>query len=85
MRTAKKIIDEIERLPAKERRHVLRHLERSLLVPQTKTRTKLRPLRKGPYAALLDVAGTAHSDESDVSTDKYRHLGVVYGDNHELT
>jgi len=37
------------------------------------------PARLG-YAALLELAGTAHSDCDDVSQDKLRHLGEAYAD-----
>ena len=37
----------------------------------------------GRYARLLALAGTMHSDYTDVSTDKYKHLAEIYADNHE--
>jgi hypothetical protein len=86
MWTAKRIIEELERLPSKERRLVLRHLEQSLTYPAPQVkRAKPRRLRRAPYAALLELAGTAHGNHKDVSTDKYRHLAAAYGDTHEPT
>jgi hypothetical protein len=29
------------------------------------------------------MVGTAHSDYTDVSSNKYKHLGEIYADNHE--
>jgi hypothetical protein len=33
--------------------------------------------------AFLALGGTAHSDDADVSGDKYRHLAEIYADRHE--
>ena len=35
---------------------------------------------KGPYASLLALAGTGHTDFPDVSTRKGKHLAAVYAD-----
>jgi len=87
MGSTKKIIDEIRRLSVRDRRIVLKHLE------QLKTKSnagRRRPLARPhkakarPYGALLDLAGQAHSNEVDVSTDKYRHLAAAYADNHDI-
>jgi hypothetical protein len=84
MRRARDIIEDIERLSIKDRRRVLRHLEQSLTRSRRhKPPLKRRPSGRGPYVALLELAGTAHSDHSDVSTDKYRHLAAAYADTHE--
>jgi hypothetical protein len=32
---------------------------------------------------LPALAGTIHSDYTDVSGDKYKHLAEIYADNHE--
>jgi hypothetical protein len=37
----------------------------------------------GRYARLLALGGTMHSDHTDVSGDKYKHLAEIYADNHE--
>jgi hypothetical protein len=36
--------------------------------------------RARSYQALLALAGTAHADVVDVSTDKYAHLAAAYAD-----
>jgi hypothetical protein len=80
MSIARKIMEEIERLPAKDRRKILRQLERSLASDSRKKdkREGRRRSTAGPYTALLEIAGTAHGESGDVSTDKYHHLASVY-------
>ncbi len=34
-----------------------------------------------PAPRLLSIVGTAHSEATDVSSDKLKHLGDAYGDN----
>jgi hypothetical protein len=85
MASTNKIIEEIGRLSLRDRRIVLKHLE------QLKTKSsagRVRPVAKPrkakvrPYGALLDLAGRAHSEVADVSTDKYRYLAAAYEDTH---
>jgi hypothetical protein len=85
MTSTKKIIEEIRRLSDRDRRIVIRHLEQLRAKPSTGTgRAAPRPrARVRPYASLLEIAGRAHSNEVDVSTDKYRHLAAAYADNHD--
>jgi hypothetical protein len=80
MSTAKKIIEEIEQLPPSDRRKILTHLERSATRRSSPEKTAgARPTkRKGPYAALLEMAGTGQGDHVGVSGDKYRHLASAY-------
>lgn len=85
MTSTKKIIEEIRRLSARDRRTVIKHLEQLKTTPRTVGR---RPTVRGanrarPYAALIELAGVAHGDHDNVSTDKYRHLAAVYADSHE--
>jgi hypothetical protein len=112
MRTVEHIVEEIRRLPAKDRRELLvvlreltgngranRRRKRTATItnpyktpPADAMRERARtgrgkPLAKserpGPYAMSLALAGTAHSNYTDVSTDKYRHLAEIYADRHE--
>ncbi len=86
MTSTKKIIEEIRRLSARERRIVIKHLEQLKSKPGAGTarRSGMRRTRGSrPYAALVELAGTAHGNFDDVSTEKYRHLAEVYGDPHE--
>ncbi|MEO0375964.1 MAG: hypothetical protein AAF329_15330 [Cyanobacteria bacterium P01_A01_bin.17] len=34
----------------------------------------------GGYSSLLNLAGSAHSDDQDVSENKQQHLGEIYGE-----
>ena len=88
MASTKKIIDEIARLSARDRRIVLKHLQQPKTKSSTGRRRASAPPHKAkvrPYGALLDLAGCAQSNEVDVSTDKYRHLAAAYADNHDAT
>jgi hypothetical protein len=42
--------------------------------------TVAQAVRGRRYDALLALAGTAHADARDVSSDKYAHLAVAYAD-----
>ncbi len=87
MASTKKIIEAIDRLSARDRRIVLKHLEQSRTRSGTDARRPPIPTRKAmrPYGPLLDLAGQAHSSCTDVSTDKYRHLAAVYADTHDAS
>jgi hypothetical protein len=74
---ATKLFDLARKLPPRERRRLVSALEGSLL-PSAAAR---RPGRRGPgCASLLALAGTAHADASDVSSNKYAHLADIYAD-----
>ena len=86
MTSTKKIIEEIRRLSARDRRIVIKHLEQLKSKPGTGTRRRpavRRARTDRPYAALIELAGTAHGDFDDVSADKYRHLASAYANTHE--
>ena len=86
MSSTKKIIEEIGRLSARNRRIVLNHLQQLKTKSSTSGRRSSAPSHKAkarPYAMLLDLAGQAHSRHVDVSTDKYRHLAAAYANNHD--
>jgi hypothetical protein len=72
---AQRIIERARRLPARERRRVVSALEASLAKSPTST-----ALGGDPTRGLLALAGTAHADVVDVSTDKYAHLAAAYAD-----
>jgi hypothetical protein len=87
MASTKRLIEEIRRLSARDRRVVIKHLEQLKATPSMRTGRAVarQKQRARPYAALLELAGRAHSNEVDVSTDKYRHLAATYADNHDAT
>jgi hypothetical protein len=67
------LIEEALQLPASDRLRLIEAVERSV-----EGETVAGPLASGSYAPLVALAGTAVSDFSDVSTDKYRHVAEAY-------
>jgi len=67
------LLEQVKRLSAEEQKELARRLQRSVT-----ERRASRPAAAGPYASLLELAGTADSDFRDVSGDKKKHLGAIY-------
>ena len=65
------------KLPAGERRRLLKRLEASFSEDKA-CHTRARR----SYSALLALSGTAHTNFPDVSENKERHLGEIYADDH---
>ena len=88
MEKLERIIEQARQLPVNSRRKLIAELKKSLTngkrtaKPATR-RAKEKPRGAGPYATSLALAGTAHSDYTDVSSDKYKHLADIYADTHE--
>jgi hypothetical protein len=76
--SAQRIIEQAKRLPVRDRRRVVTALEASLARPAALANRSKRGDRS--YRALLALAGTAHSDTTDVSGNKYAHLAAAYAD-----
>jgi hypothetical protein len=74
MNTVEAIIEQARQLLPQERRQLVEKLEQ-LLVEESEG----QPF-EGPYARSLALAGTASSDFTDVSADKYKHLAEAYAD-----
>lgn len=74
MHTVEDIIEQAHRLSPKDRRRLIEELEDSLAAEPGKEQF----LPEGPYARSLALAGTAHTDFTDVSADKYQHLAEAY-------
>ena len=74
------LVKEAAKLSTQDRKRLLEELERSL---NEETSVPGAPASAGPYARTLALAGTFHSDHTDVSTNKYEHLGEIYADDHE--
>lgn len=74
MRSIDEILELARQLPPEDRRRLLDKLEDSLVEEEP---VPSEMSAEGPYAALLEMAGTAHSDFTDVSTDKYKHVGAA--------
>jgi hypothetical protein len=106
VRTVEHIVEEIRRLPGKDRRKLMLALREVLKsgngaakgrgrrgarisnpykpLPVAGSaghrRAPVKTARQGPYAMSLALAGTMHSDLTDVSTDKYKHVAEACAD-----
>jgi len=81
MRTADEILEDARRLPVAERKRLAKALEEELsLEPATE---KQEAKRVAGYKSLLAIAGSLHSEHTDVSADKYKHLAELHADDHE--
>ncbi len=78
MDPVQQILEMARRLPAKDRERLVSELRQDSLATE-EPRTHGEPT-EGPYAALLEMAGSAHSDFEDVAVDKYKHLGDTFRD-----
>jgi hypothetical protein len=76
MRATDKIIAEAKRLPAAERRRVAQALLPKPRKASSPRRAPKKMSAKGPYASWLKLAGTGHSEHTNLSTDKYKHIDV---------
>jgi hypothetical protein len=85
MEKLERIIEQARRLSPRDQRKLIAALNRSRADGKIRPRQSRKRVAsaKGPYAALLELAGTAHSDYHDVSSDKYKHLAEIYADLHE--
>ena len=80
MHTVRELVEEAKRLPAPERRRLLVEIEDSLQKDDKPAGVAQSASR---YSRTLALAGTMHAGYTDVSSDKYKHLGQIYADNHE--
>lgn len=80
MRTVEEIVEEIKLLSPQER---LRLLEEIKVLGQDESAAE--EARLAAFDAFLKLAGTAEVDDTDVSSDKYKHLADIYSDTHELS
>jgi hypothetical protein len=74
MRTVDDLLEKARRLPPKARRELRDKLDESL----SSRGVDSEPEEEGPYAALLDLAGTAHAKDNDVARNKNMHLAHIY-------
>lgn len=72
MSKVEELFEQAKRLSTDEREELARRLRRTV------TRRSRGAAADGPYAALLELAGTAQSDARDVSRSKKKHLGAIY-------
>jgi len=75
MRTIDKILRQARELSPEERRELVDTLEEGMADEPASGSEAARQAALGRWLAL---AGTGHSDFTDVSSDKYKHLAAVY-------
>ena len=82
MHTVHEIVEEAKLLPVPDRRRLLHAIEDSLAKDEEREAVSVPP--GGRYARLLALAGTMHSDHTDVSGDKHKHLAEIYATTRSL-
>jgi hypothetical protein len=73
MPTLEELLEQAKHLPPKDRRRLIAELEDSIAEP-----AEAPPRRSRGLAMFIAMAGTAHSDFTDVSTNKGKHLAEIY-------
>jgi hypothetical protein len=79
MRSVRDLADQAKQLSVEERRQLIEELVRDLAPAEPPS----AEARQAGLERWLALAGTGHSDYTDVSTDKYKHLAEIYADNHD--
>ena len=77
MRSVDDILKRASQLPPEERRKLIDSLEEGLADEQA---SSAGAAHESVLERWLARAGTGHSDFTDVSSDKYKHLAAVYAD-----
>ena len=78
MRTLADILKQARGLSTDERRRLVEEIEGDLGQESGDETSWLAAMD-----AFLALGGTGHSDYTDVSSDKYKHLAEIYADKHE--
>jgi hypothetical protein len=73
MHTVDELLEQAKQLPPRARRELLDKLDQWLSLQKPP-----EELEEGPYASLLELAGTAHSKSSDVARNKNENLADIY-------
>jgi hypothetical protein len=80
MRTIEEIMEEVKLFPPQERLRLMEKIDR---LDQNEgivaDETQLTALD-----TFLALAGTAETTDTDVSSNKYKHLAEIYSDHHEF-
>jgi hypothetical protein len=77
MRKLDDILKRASQLSAEERRKLVDSLEEGLAGEEA---ARPNVVDVSAFERWLSLAGTGHSDSTDVSSDKYKHLAAVYAD-----
>lgn len=75
MQTLNEVLEAARRLSEDDRERLIEELEATLeshRIPEQQ--------RQAAMEHMLSLAGTGHSDFTDVSSDKYKHLAEIYAD-----
>jgi len=78
MSALERILKQVRALTPRERRRLLDKLERSL--DDVAALAKRRAKTGDTYAHSLSLAGSAHTDFTDVSSNKYTHVADAVAD-----
>jgi hypothetical protein len=79
MRTVEELVKDIRRLSSQDRLRLIAELEE---LGRDEDRTT-NAVRVAALDVILALAGTAVTDHTDVSSNKYKHLTEIYSDDHE--
>ena len=86
MRAVDDILKKAKLLGVRERKKLLSALRAIDRSPPAGKRAKRKPATSAKSTAALEaflkLAGTVHSDFTDVATDKHKHLAEIYADRH---
>jgi hypothetical protein len=74
------VIERAKRLSASDRRRLLKALQAPAKHDDRGTAARHGVRTVGPYRTLLQLAGTGHSDQPNIASDKYQYLAMAYGD-----
>jgi hypothetical protein len=86
MNRVEKVLVEVKRLSRAERRKLLAALRQEVSAQRRAPRaqasrsgraSKQLKKRESLYGSLLAIAGTIHSDFTDISSDKYKHVAAA--------
>jgi hypothetical protein len=77
MRKIDEVLKQAAELTAAERRQLIDVLEQGLADDGL---TETESARRAALTRWLGRAGTGHSEHTDVSSDKYKHLAAAYTD-----
>jgi len=88
MDKVERIIEQARRLPPRDRQKLIAALTKwrsngKGASKATKRRAASTLDRLAALDGFLSLAGTAHSDYTDVSSDKYKQLTEIYAENHQ--
>ena len=81
MRRIDHILEEARRLSKEDRTELLERLEELDSPANEVVEQSAAP--EGPYSRSMAASGSGHSDFTDVSSDKYAHLGEAYDSGRE--